>query len=185
LRHATLTVLAVLFLSSVAACSLSKSTKTTNQPAPANSPQVSSGHASDAAPVASESTTSSAESTPKNSDLKDELHTPEKGTEERQAIMDALRGNQDVIFQVNYLKVHNGWAWADTTPLDSKGRATAEGGANLLHFENGRWKMMNLSKVPEDPDDPMGPEDPSPTYIKNVTKTFPGVPRDIFPKPSS
>ena len=50
--------------------------------------------------------------------------------------MDALRGNQDVIFQVNYLKVHNGWTWADMTPLDKGGRATAEGGANLLHFEN-------------------------------------------------
>ena len=99
--------------------------------------------------------------------------------------MDALRGNQDVVFQVNYLKVHNGWAWADVTPLDKSGRATAEGGANLLHSENDRWKVMNLSKVPEDPDDPIGPEDPSPTYINHVIKTFPGVPRDIFPKPSN
>src|SRR5437660_548703 len=47
----------------------------------------------------------------------DELHTPAKGTDERQAIMDALRGNQQVVFQVNYLKVHNGWCWVDTTPL--------------------------------------------------------------------
>ena len=129
---------------------------------------------------------SSAPATPSQApDIQDALHTPEKGTPERQAIMDALRGNQDIIFQVNYLKVHNGWCWADTTPLDKNGRATAEGGANLLHFENDIWKVMNLSKVPEDPDDPMGPEDPSPTYINHVMKTFPGVPRDIFPKPSS
>ena len=112
----------------------------------------------------------------------DELHTPAKGTEERQAIMDALRGNQQVVFQVNYLKVHNGWCWVDTTPLDKSGRATAEGGPNLLHLENGTWKVKDLSKVPDDPNDPLGPEDASPTYIRNVMKTFPGVPRDIFPK---
>ena len=98
--------------------------------------------------------------------------------------MDALRGNQEVVFQVNYLKVHSGWAWVDTTPLDKSGRATAEGGPNLLHQENGAWKVMNLARVPEDPDDPLGAQDPSPTYIRNVIKTFPGVPKDILPSPS-
>lgn len=115
----------------------------------------------------------------------DEVHTPEMGSAERQAIMDALRANQDVRFQVHHLKVHNGWCWVDTTPLDKNGQATAEGGPNLLHFENGRWKVMDLSKVPEDPDDPLGVEDASPTYVGNVMKTFPGVPKDIFPKPSN
>ena len=49
----------------------------------------------------------------------DALRTPPKGDPERKAIMDALRDNyrlqngSTVIFQVNYLKVHNGWAWAD------------------------------------------------------------------------
>ena len=112
----------------------------------------------------------------------DELHTPAKGTDERQAIMDALRGNQQVVFRVNFLKVHNGWCWVDTTPLDKSGRATAEGGPNLLHLENGTWKVKDLSKVPDDPNDPLGPEDASPAYIRNVIKTFPGVPRDVFPK---
>lgn len=116
--------------------------------------------------------------------MNDELHTPAKGSDERQAIMDALRGNQQVVFQVNYLKVHNGWCWVDTTPLDKSGRATAEGGPNLLHLENGAWKVRDLSKVPDDPNDPLGPEDASPTFVKNVMKTFPGLPRDIFPKPS-
>ena len=116
--------------------------------------------------------------------INDELHTPAKGSDERQAIMDALRGNQQVIFQVNYLKVHNGWCWVDTTPLDQGGRATAEGGPNLLHFENGRWKVMNLAKVPEDPNDPLGSQDASPAYVRNVMKVFPGVPRDIFPPAS-
>ncbi len=170
----------------VAACSLAKKADNAKTPTSAESPAVGGGHNSDApANNSTQPIASTVVATPQNSEIKDEVHTPEKGTEERQAIMDALRGNQNVIFQVNYLKIHNGWCWVDTTPLDTKGRATAEGGANLLHFENGRWRVMNLAKVPEDPDDPMGPDDPSPTYIRNLMKTFPGLPKDILPKASS
>jgi hypothetical protein len=111
-------------------------------------------------------------------------YSPQKGSPERQAILDALRGDQQVVFQVHYLKVHRGWCWIDTTPLDKQGHATAEGGPNLLHLESGSWKVMDLSKVPDDPNDPLGPEDASPGFVKNVLKTFPGVPRDIFPKPT-
>src|SRR5499427_4321153 len=111
-------------------------------------------------------------------------HIPAKGSQERQAILDALRGDQQVQFQVHFIKVHNGWAWVDTTPLDKSGRATAEGGPNLLHLEDGKWKVKDLSTVPDDPRDPLGAEDASPGFVKNVIKTFPGVPRDIFPKPS-
>src|SRR5215470_14055778 len=116
------------------------------------------------------------------------LHTPDRGSPERKAIMDALREDykkgtgDEVIFKVNFLKVHNGWAWADVTPLDNKGKAVAEGGASLLHNEEGQWKVMDLSQVEEDPDNPMGPMDPTPRYIKNVQKKYPGVPADIFPK---
>ena len=112
------------------------------------------------------------------------LHVPANGSAERKAIMDALRGDQDVTFKVHYIKVHGDWCWVDTTPLDKQGHPTAEGGPNLLHRENGKWKVMDLSTVPEDPKDPLGAEDASPGYVKNVIKTFPGVPRDIFPKPS-
>ena len=109
-------------------------------------------------------------------------HVPAKGSPERQAILDALRGDQQVQFQVHFIKVHNGWCWVDTTPLDKNGRATAEGGPNLLHLEDGKWKVKDLSTVPEDPRDPLGAEDASPNFVRNVMKTFPGVPRDIFPK---
>ena len=111
-------------------------------------------------------------------------HIPANGSTERKAIVDALRGTQDVTFKVHYIKVHGDWCWIDTTPLDKQGNATAEGGPNLLHLENGKWKVMDLSTVPEDPKDPLGAEDASPGYVKNLMKTFPGVPRDIFPKPS-
>jgi hypothetical protein len=80
-----------------------------------------------------------------------------KNSAERRAILDALRGGDSVIYKVNSLKVHKGSAWLDTTPLDPKTKqATAEGGANLLHMENGKWRVMDISRVPEDPDDPMG-----------------------------
>ena len=115
---------------------------------------------------------------------KTQAHIPANGAAERKAIVDALRCDQDVIFTRHYIKVHGDWCWIDTTPMDKQGHATAEGGPNLLHLEDGKWKVMDLSTVPEDPKDPLGPEDASPGYVKNLIKTFPGVPRDIFPKPS-
>lgn len=110
-------------------------------------------------------------------------YTPPAGSAERKAIMDALRGDQQVLFKVYYLKVHGDWAWADVTPLDKKGRAVAEGGASLLHKEIGMWKVMDLSVIPEDPDNPLGADDPTPKFVKAVQKAFPGVPVDIFPRP--
>lgn len=116
----------------------------------------------------------------------DSVHTPAAKSPERQAILDALRGSENVIYQVNFIKVHSGWAWVDTTPLDPKTKQpTAEGGPNLLHMVGGKWKVMDLSKVPEDKNDPLGPEDASPTYIRNLRRTFKGCPADIFPKPSN
>jgi len=106
------------------------------------------------------------------------------GSTERKAIMDALRGSQDVKFKVNILKVHNGWAWADVTPLDKSGRPTAEGGPNLLHLVDGVWQVMDLSKVADDPDDPLGSENASPGYVRNLRRVYPLVPLDIFPRSS-
>ena len=112
------------------------------------------------------------------------LHVPGQGTAERKAILDALRTDPQTNFKVHYIKVHNGWCWVDTTPLDKHGKAAPEGGPNLLHMEEGNWKVMDLSKVPEDPNDPLGAEDASAGFVRNLVKTFPEVPRDIFPKPS-
>ncbi len=120
--------------------------------------------------------------------IKDTAHSPEKGSLERKAILDVLRDSykkdtgQTVTYQVHYIKVHHGWAWVDTTPLDDKNKPVAEGGPQLLHFENDKWAIIDLSKVAEDPDDPMGIEDASPGFIKNLRKLYPQVPLDIFPK---
>lgn len=116
----------------------------------------------------------------------DAAHIPAAKSAERKAILDALRGGENVVYQVHFIKVHNGWAWVDTTPLDATTKQpTAEGGPNLLHLVNGKWTVMDLSKVPEDRNDPLGAEDASPTYVRNLRRTFKGCPADIFPKPSN
>jgi hypothetical protein len=118
----------------------------------------------------------------------DEPHTPARGSPERKAIMDALRPTYQaetsgqITFVVNYLKVHDGWAWTDVTPLGSDNKAVAEGGPALLHYDNDVWKAIDLSTIPEDPKDPLGPEDASPGFIRNLRKMYPDVPLDIFPK---
>ncbi len=108
-------------------------------------------------------------------------HTPPTGSPERKEVMDGLRGDQKVVFKVHYLMVHGDWAFADVTPLDDKGKPVAEGGASLMHKANGAWKVVDLSVLPEDPDNPMGIDDPTPKFVKAVQKAFPGVPSDIFP----
>ena len=114
-------------------------------------------------------------------------YTPAANSAERKAILDALRSDSldKTIFKVNCLRVHDGWAWIDTTPLDPNTKQpTAEGGPNLLRMQNGKWEVLDLSRVPADPKDPLGDQDASPTFVRNVRKTYKGCPPDIFPKPS-
>ena len=116
----------------------------------------------------------------------DNLHEPEKGSPERKALMDSLRAadfpKQDVVFKVLYLQVHDGWAWVDYSPLDKKGKAVAEGGTQLLHLVKGTWQQIDLSKVPDDPANPLGAQESSPGFVKNLRKMYPDVPTDLFPK---
>jgi hypothetical protein len=100
--------------------------------------------------------------------------------------MDALRAanfpKQEIVFQVLYLRAHNGWAWVDVSPLDKKGKPVAEGATQLLHLEKGAWRQIDLSKVPDDPENPLGALESSPGFIKNLRKMYPDVPIDLFPK---
>lgn len=114
----------------------------------------------------------------------DAAHTPADGGSERRSILKALpRHYHAVNFTVNYMKVHHGWCWTDVTPLNDKGKAVAEGGPQLLHLNAGKWIVLDLNSVPADPNDPLGPEDASVGFIKNLRKKYTGVPADIFPKP--
>jgi len=91
-----------------------------------------------------------------------------------------VRGEQKVVYKIHYLKVHGDWAWIDVTPLDEKGKPVAEGGTSLMHRETGGWKAMDLSGLPEDPDNPM--QEPTARFVKQLQKTFPGLPAGIFPR---
>jgi hypothetical protein len=120
----------------------------------------------------------------------DQLHTPAKGTPERKAILDAVReeykegADHPAEFQVNYLKVHNGWAWINVTPLDASGKPVADPAPLLFYNDNGKWTAKDLNDVLTEADDAghEGPHDPSPKYIKALQKKYPGVPTDIIPK---
>jgi hypothetical protein len=90
--------------------------------------------------------------------------TPERGSPERKAILDALRGpvekqlRQSVVFKVNHLKLQNGWAFLlgvpqqpDGNAIDYSGTAYAEaqeagafddGIVALLHLTGGKWRVV-------------------------------------------
>ena len=113
---------------------------------------------------------------------------PERGSAERKAIMNALRAGRfakeanNVIFQVNYLKVHNGWAWANVTPQDHNGRQVAERCSALLHFEDGMWKAVESGKLPIETAKMNGEKGVDRAFVQNLLEVLPAVPVDIFPK---
>jgi len=118
----------------------------------------------------------------------DALREPERGSAERKAIMDALRAGRfakeanNVIFQVNYLKVHNGWAWASVTPQDHNGIRVAARCSALLHFEDGMWKAVEPGKLPIDTAKMNGEKSVDRAFVKSLLEVLPAVPVDIFPK---
>lgn len=119
--------------------------------------------------------------------LADELREPERGNPERKVIMDALRAEKfpgqeaKVIFVVKHLKIHNGWAWTDVTPQDRAGNSLSEGRTALLHFEGGKWRSVDLSKLSETAPHPTDGKGASSTFVKNILSLYPDVPPDIFP----
>ena len=117
----------------------------------------------------------------------DSVHTPAAGTAERDGILAALHteyttgSGSSAKFKVNYLKVHNGWAWINVVPLNPKGEIEGEEWPSLLQEKNGKWMIIDLIKIASDLDDPVGPMDPSPKFLREVQKRYPSVPSDIFP----
>ena len=102
---------------------------------------------------------SSASGNPQNA-----LHTPDRGSDERKALMDTLRApvekklRQQVVFQVGQLMVQDGWAFfigkpqqPDGTPVDYsrtvykdaiEAGAFDDGIVALLHNVNGKWRVI-------------------------------------------
>ncbi|MDQ3818094.1 MAG: hypothetical protein M3362_10415 [Acidobacteriota bacterium] len=127
-------------------------------------------------------------------EVADPLHTPPKGSPERQAIMDAMREDFNdrssptyqphkgqITFVVNYLKVHNGWAWVYATPQSSDPRDSfGENNGVLLHRENGKWRLMALPPMVEDPNDPENLDYPTPKDVQRIKQKYPSMPTDII-----
>lgn len=119
--------------------------------------------------------------------LADELREPKRGDPERKVIMDALRAEKfpgqeaKVIFVVKYLKIHNGWAWAEVIPQDTAGKSLSEGTTALLYFEGGKWKSVDLGKLSKPSTHPTDRKGRRATLVKNVLSLYPDVPPDIFP----
>ncbi len=145
----------------------------------------------DAAPAAAVTTTQPvpilSEAPAPKTTVADELREPKRGDPERKVIMDALRAEKfpgqeaKVIFVVKHLKIHNGWAWADVTPQHNAGKSFSDGMSALLHFEGGKWKSVDLSKLSETSSRPTGGKGAGSTLVKDVLSLYPDVPRDIFP----
>jgi hypothetical protein len=129
-------------------------------------------------------------------EVTDQLHTPEKGSDERQAIMDGLRGEFNnrqspfysphrgaITFVVNRLQVHNGWAWMNGYPHSSDPQDSfGEYSGFLLHAQDGKWGVMRLPPMVTDPNDPENLDYPSRKDVQKIRQKFPSAPADIFPK---
>jgi hypothetical protein len=123
----------------------------------------------------------------------DKLHTPAEGSAERTAILDGLRRhwqttrNPDngkayrgkITFKVNYLKVHNGWAWVYSDPRSSAPKESfPENSGFLLQLKAGRWDVMKLPSMDDNGD---GTFNPSPADLTRIKKMYPSVATDIIP----
>ena len=198
MKHIETVVLTISSLCLIGAigCSLAgkKSGEASASPTPASQ--------HDSGPTAGRADTPSSENEKKSdppaigNDINDDLHTPAKGTAERQAIMDALRAEFDnrrgsfytphrgaITFVVNRLQVHNGWAWMNGYPQSSDPQDSfGEYSGFLLHSQDGRWGVMRLPPMVNDPNDPENLDYPSRRDVEKIRQKFPTAPSDIFAK---
>ena len=123
----------------------------------------------------------------------DKLHTPAEGSAERTAVLDGLRRHWQttrnpgdgktyrgkITFHVNYLKVHNGWAWVYAEPRSSLPKeGFPENSGFLLQLKAGRWEVMKLPPMDDNGD---GAFNPSPADLERIKKMYPSVATDIIP----
>ncbi len=111
-----------------------------------------------------------------------DAYTPQRGTAERAAIMDALRAevkkyhNVDVIFVVRTLKLKDGWAWTITAPMSRDGAGHYEDIIALLHEKDGIWGVEEL--VCTEVETPGCTDDPN--FFNGLQERFPDVPVEIL-----
>ena len=125
--------------------------------------------------------------------VSDKSRTPAEGSAEREAILEGLRRhwqnvrNPDdgrtyrgkITFRVNYLKLHNGWAWVYAEPHSSLSKERfPENSGFLLHRNAGRWEVMKLPPMDDNGD---GAFNPSPADVERIRKMYPTVAADVIP----
>ena len=198
LAKTLLIIVSALCFISLTGCSLSKIISGKPTPSPMAQPGNNRANQPSDTPAAQseESKATTNETATNSNEATDELHTPPKGSAERQAIMDALREEFDnrksasyqphrgaITFVVNYLKVHNGWAWTYASPQSSdRGDSFGENSGFLLHFADSRWQVMNRPPMVNDPNDPENLDYPSRKDVEKIKRMYPSIPTDIFPR---
>lgn len=117
----------------------------------------------------------------------DTIHTPGVGNPERTAILAVLHSEyttgsgSKVKFKVNYLKVHDGWAWIDVVPLNPAGQPEGDEWPSLLRLQNGAWSSIDLIAVSQGLNEADGPQSPTSRFLQALRKKYPSVPADIVP----
>ena len=121
---------------------------------------------------------------PAAADSETEAYSPQPGSAERKAILDALREwvkrghDPDVIFVVKHLKVKNGYAWVHTLPRSKDGSSRYEDLSALLKEDRGRWEVVEVPCGEADNPDCIG----DPGYFDGLKQRFPDMPEDILPR---
>lgn len=113
-----------------------------------------------------------------------DVYTPAPGSAERKAIMDALRkmlGMEDVVFVVRFLKLSQGWAWAETEPRSADGRNRYEPVDCLLRRQDGTWTVLQCRPCCGECEDDPDCREPS-WYYRKLRSAFPQAPSGIFPQ---
>lgn len=107
-------------------------------------------------------------------------HTPPDGSAERNAIVQATQvalvrqGRKNLVLDVPYLKVHNGWAWIQINPRSANGKQHYESQSGLLQEQTNKWQLLEWMPSEEGTD--------YKKYFANMRAKYPSAPTDIFPQ---
>lgn len=109
--------------------------------------------------------------------------TPLLGNPLRKQVLDALRSEVkrihevDVIFDVRYLKVKDGWAWVHTRPQSQNGANRYEDVSALLRLQDGVWKVVEIPCTEEENPECLN----GPAYFETLQERYPTVAVEVFP----
>jgi hypothetical protein len=107
-------------------------------------------------------------------------HTPPDGSAEKNTILQAVQhalarqGRKNLVLDVPYLKVHNGWAWIQVNPHSADGRQHYESQSGLLQQTANKWTLLEWMPAEEGTD--------YAKYFAKLKAKYPSAPPDIFPQ---